>query len=178
MKFIVIFMCLFLVTSCSEESATSNTLVVKYANNGIGFNVPTGWQVTEDSIDNDARYLFVESAESAIVTINVFQKKFAPTFEDYVSSVTGTDKEFWSGLGSIEKGLVNEIEIALNGVKLIGYRHEFNVKALGLNVPHVADYVYFETSEKIAYISCQVAQEDLDKVKKDFNMILLNFIIE
>ena len=77
-----------------------------------------------------------------------------------------------------DKGEIVDSQIPIGNNVLKGYKYEFNLSVLGIDVPHVTEYYMFQSKTESAYISNQVAVEDLSKVTDGFIQILHNFDIQ
>ncbi|PWQ98418.1 hypothetical protein [Leucothrix arctica] len=58
----------------------------KYDKDGLVFEYPTGWNVIDDSTQDDVRYVFIESSDGAVSVIQVFNKEQSPTLEQFATS--------------------------------------------------------------------------------------------
>ena len=45
---------------------------LKYEKDGLSFSYPANWEVTEDFVSEDVRFVFVESPGDAIIKIEVY----------------------------------------------------------------------------------------------------------
>ena len=59
-----------------------------------------------------------------------------------------------------------------------GIRNQFSAKVMGIEMPHVQDFYAIESESRVAYLSSQVAEEDLEKVKDGFELIPKSFHFE
>ena len=58
----------------------------KYDKDGLVFEYPVGWNVIDDSTQEDVRYVFIESDEGAVSVIQVFKVDEAPTLDQFATS--------------------------------------------------------------------------------------------
>jgi len=168
---------LFCILTFGCERQADLTNVKKYAKDGVSFSIPGNWKVTEDINNHGFRYLFVETSGNAIITVNIYPKEHSISFQKYVEKIIeGSIKEF--PLGTRTKGTVSELASSFEGRTLHGYKNEFVVSLAGVNVPHEQVFYSFNSDLQIAYVSSQVATEDLSKVKNGFELVLSTFGIQ
>ncbi|GGY73796.1 hypothetical protein GCM10011613_18840 [Cellvibrio zantedeschiae] len=168
---------LFLAILCSCAAAEDKpNQIIGYSKNNISFSMPSNWKVTEDVGENSSRHIFVESPGTAMVMVNTYAKENAPSFKEYVVTITDrANKKFWLGLGSISNGKISEFKSSLNGREVTVFKNEYVAKIFGLSVPHVSEFYCFESESYIAYVSSQAATEDLPMVSSGFNLVLSTF---
>lgn len=68
-----------------------------------------------------------------------------------------------------------EIKKLINGNEVTVLKNEFSATIFGLSVPHVSEFYSFESDSYLAYVSSQVATEDLPLVSNDFDLLLSTF---
>jgi hypothetical protein len=58
----------------------------KYDKDGLVFEYPVGWNVIDDSTQEDVRYVFIESDDGAVSVIQVFKLDESPTLDQFATS--------------------------------------------------------------------------------------------
>jgi hypothetical protein len=137
--------------------------------------MPANWRVTEDEDDHGFRYLFVETPGDAIITMNVFPSDRSKPFKQFVETFIESSRKELTSHVSIEDAKLSEIETKLEDRTLLGYKSEFVVSLSRVDVPHQQVFYSFRSDTRVAYVSCQVAVEDLSKVEKGFELVLSTF---
>ena len=80
-----------LLTGCGEEGPdTGHTR--KYMNEGIEFEYPGNWEVTEDVQRGNLRYVFVESSGNGMVIIDIRPAEVAPEIRDFAEMLSEQKK--------------------------------------------------------------------------------------
>ena len=163
---IIILIAILVVSGCGEPKADIET-PKSYDNSGLTFNYPKNWTITEDIVEGEIRYVFVETPGDAIVIIQLLPKSDSGTVEEFSRSFSSEMVE------SISIGEVIEINFdALdlqNGYSRI--KEEFSISLLGEEVPLVRTYWSKDYEGLRCFIICQSAPEDLAKVAPGFDLI-------
>ena len=147
---------------------------VKYEKDNISFSYPKNWKVTEDVVQQEVRYLFVESPGDAMFVAQIYAKPDAVSLSEFVEWFSSHSKEEIP-IGNISESSFSDIEETAFSP---GIKESFSVSVLGGKVPHIREYYIRESSKKVAFLIAQAATEDLGKVEPGFNLILSSFIIE
>lgn len=156
------------------EKAADISSPVKYEKDNISFLYPRNWKVTEDVVQQDVRFLFIESPGDAILVAQIYAKNDAVSFSEFVEWFSSQSKEEIP-IGNIGKSSFSNIEgTAVSS----GIKEKFTISILGEKVPHIREYYIKESSKKVTFLIAQTATEDLDKVELGFNLILSSFIVE
>ncbi len=164
-----------LLVSC--EQAADVSVPVTYDQNGIYLQHPKNWKITEDAEQDDVRYMIVESPGDAIFIVQVYLAEDAVSINEYAEWFSD---EAIKETPVVERtvGEFNEIEATINGEKVTGLRQNFSIKVFNLDVPHVSEYYRVEKGNKVGFIICQAAQDDLKKVKTGFDLLINSFKLE
>lgn len=174
---LLVFCCLILV-GCSEKQADIEKQN-QYEKDELSFSYPGNWDVTEDSVTDGWRIIFIESPGDALMSIEVYANDESFELQEFVElSIDELRSAMPDMLNMSETIAINEIETNLTNSVLNGYRYEFSLSIIGIEVPHVNDNFMFTYKDKTAYISSQVATEDLEKVKNGFQLVLETFDLE
>ena len=175
LKHSILAIALCLVSACEREADLDN--LAEYSNGDMKFTMPGNWAVTEDVEEDGFRYLFIETSGDAIVVITAYPLEDSIPLRDYVDwTIESSVEEF--PIGSRDAGSVMEIRKPVADRVYGGFRNEFVVTLAGIEVPHTATYFGFATKRRAAYISTQVATEDLDKVDRGFDLVISTFELQ
>lgn len=178
MKYLNILVLLFFISACSEKPADMKNQL-EYKKGGMSFSYPANWEVTEDTENEDVRFVFVESPGNAIIKIEVYPKDQSFEIKEFVElDVEALIKEIPSILDLDGENEIKEVKTSINGTEFSGLRYEFNISIVNIDVPHVSESYSFSSHEKVAYLTNQVATEDLEKVNGGFKQVLSTFKIE
>ena len=175
MKFFNVLVLMFFISSCSEKEADVEHLL-EYEKDGLSFSYPANWEVTEDTESDYFRFVFVESPGNAIVKIEVYPVEDSFDLREFVDlDIEALINEIPSMIAVDGSNKVEEINTVINGAGFNGYRFDFNISIVNIDVPHVSEFYAFPSLKKVAYVTNQVAIEDLDKVEGGFKQVLATF---
>ena len=175
MKYLIILTLLCIMSACSEREADIRNQT-KYEKEGLTFTYPANWVVTEDIENEGGRFIFVESPGDAIVKIEIYPFDESFELKEFVElDIEGLAREI-PGILAMEGGNeIKEIKTSINGIDFSGYKYDFNVSIVNIDVPHVSEFYSFSSPNKVAYLTNQVASEDLEKVNTGFQLVLSSF---
>lgn len=162
-----------LLVGCIEKKAQVDN-PKSYSKEGVTFEYPRNWKVTEDTQQEGPRNIFVESPGSAILSIQIYTtdevieiQKFAKSFSAYAQeekSVDGIDAPVFSG---VDKSSGDEV-----------VTEQFSLILLGKKTPHTRIYQIKIAGNKKCFLIAQVADSNMDKVIKGFEQIFSSFKCE
>ena len=142
-----------------------------YEMNGVQFEYPGNWTVTEDTQVAGFRYLFVESPGDALVVVNLYPIGALSGVEDFARQFAGQTKS------EIPFGTVSDSRFG--SVERIGrydgLAEEFGIEVAGESVAHVRLYRYITVGETACFLVAQTATEDRDKVAGGFELVFQSF---
>jgi len=164
----------FLIAACSERPADLETKRI-YEKQGLSFSYPGNWEVTEDSVNEGVRFIFIESPGAAITKIEVYPKEESFDLKEFVELDIEAIKDGMPNILDLDDNNAEEIATSINGIKFDGYKYEFNISIVSIDVPHIAEFYLHSSELKNAYLTSQVAAEDFEKVKEGFGQILSTF---
>ena len=178
MKYLNILVLLFFISACSEDQADIKN-PLKYNKSDISFSYPSNWEVTEDTEIEGVRFIFIESSGDAITKIEVYSIDESYELKEYVElDIDAFVEEMPSMITVDGDNEIEEINTSIKGVEFNGYKYEFDISVVGIDVPHVSEFYSFYSPQKAAYFSSQVAVEDLEKVKDGFEQLLSTFSLK
>lgn len=168
-----------LLPGADADAAADTSASTTYAKDGLSFNKPSGWKVSEDVSNDGVRYLFVEAPGYALVGVNVFPTKQSKTFKAYVQYMIAQAVEGAASAGAKRsKGSLKEVRTTINGRTFQGYRNDFTVTFGSAVVPHTQTIYTFKSAQNTAFASFQAAKEELPAAKEGFDLVLSTFKID
>ena len=176
MKYTAILLLCISIVACEKQNNTGTTST--YKNNGISFTFLNNWKVTEDVNKTDLRHIYIEDPEYSMLTIQIYSIKEALNLNDYVK---------WYSEYSNEKTLMvlrltstySNITSKNNTKPIKGIREHLSAsQSITATLPYIREYFRIRKSNKVAFIICQAAKEDFNKVKAGFELIIRSFSIE
>jgi len=171
-----IFVLLF-ISSCSEKQADIiNTKIYEVAH--LSFSYPANWEVTEDIENEGVRFLFIESPGDAIIKVEVYDNGESFDLKEFVRLDIDAFKQEVPSILNLAEGKITPISRQYNQKEFNGYRYEFNISIANIDIPHVSDFFISVSPKKTAYITNQVAIEDLGKVSSGFKLVLSSFKLQ
>lgn len=164
--------------ACSERLADLDKPKT-YQQDGVSFVYPGNWKVTEDTTIENARFIFLESTAEAIIKVEIYPFDESYELEEFVElDIESLNEEYPKMFNISNSHAVSPTVTSLANVDLEGFKYEFTISLLGVDVPHVSSYYQFNSETQAAYISQQVSVEDLGKVVGGFHLVLESFKIE
>ena len=167
---------LFLFLSGCEKAADISS-PLKYSQDKLSFSHPGNWKMTQDEMQNNFRFIFVESPGDAIMTILVFPEKGDESLQDFASRFSASAREA-TPVGTLSEGVFTEKERIFKNKKLKGLHEKFSITLLGTDVPHIREFYSIESKNAVAYLIPQTASEDAQKTEPGFELILSTFSIQ
>ena len=160
---------------CSEKRADVDDNE-RYKRNGISFDYPGNWKVTEDTEIDGFRYLFVETPGDAIVKVEIYANKDSFSLLDFVHLDIESFNSEMKGIFKVgEKSEIAATKKTVGNNVFDGYEQKFDITILGVEVPHIKEFYLLKSDTVSAYIVYQVVTEDLGLVEGGFAQILGSF---
>ncbi len=150
------------VVGCWERQADVSS-PQSYSKQGLSFQYPGNWKVTDDENFDFFRYLFIESPGDAIVIIQIFGREDALGLKEFSADFADGAKEDYT-LGSISESSFQMADDYLE--------EQFSITILNETVPHLRRYMRLEFGQKLCFVIFQVADEDLEKAAPGFQLIV------
>jgi hypothetical protein len=152
-----------LLSACTEPKAkTSNPK--HYSNDGLSFNYPENWQVTEDEKTSNLRYLFVETPGDAIVLFQFYGMENDMPLLEYCQTFSEGAKEE-TPVGSVSSPIFKEF--SENKIE-----EKVSITVLNEVIPHRREYLKYTYDDEVCFLIFQVAEEDLNNTKNGFDLIV------
>ena len=153
----------------------------EYRKDDLAFAHLSNWKITEDKTTVtsgiETRYLSIEGSDNAILILNKFPNQSSTTLEDYVQEVQKLSnseiKEMTGGYDVVKIGEAQTSPTAaqIGGVPRAGLLRDFDIKALGIPVPHRAEHYLIEIGDAKWFITAQAPKEDWNSVNEGFQTI-------
>ncbi len=137
-----------------------------YAKDGLTFQVPGNWSVTEDEDFPTHRFVLVEEPGNALVVMQLF-----PFHQP--ADIAALARDFAASTAIASKPWPQESTFGTPGTAG-GYetlREAFTLRVLASTVPHTRDYRLKAYGDRMCFIVAQVADEDRANVKSGFEQI-------
>jgi hypothetical protein len=166
----LVFVSLWLV-GCGERSAEIDNPRA-YNNAGLEFEYPRNWKVTEDIQQGELRYLFVESPGNALLIIQIVSADDALDIQDFAKSFTQSAKEE-TPIGNFTGSVFGSVNKS-GGYEIL--TEQLSIALLGEKIPHTRTYRRKPVANRVCFIIAQVADEDLLKVTKGFELVFSSFM--
>lgn len=151
----------------SSEPKADTSSPKHYAKDGLAFDYPANWRVTEDSVEANGRYLFVETPGEAIVAVLITPASQAAdlaeasqNYSDMAASSTP--------IGTIHGGSFGPVSRSGDYEKRT---ETFTITVLSESVPHTRIFYRRVVGPEACMIVQQVADEDLSAVSAGFEQV-------
>jgi len=152
--------------SCGGKKADT-AHPITYRKDGLSFQMPGNWRVTEDASEEGIRYLFVEEPGDAIVVVQLLGADDALGIAEYARSFAEQAKE-GTDVGTLSASTFSRAGEA-GGYETL--RETFHMTLLGVTVPHTRDYRRRLFGDQVCFLVAQVSDEDRGLVTGGFRLI-------
>ncbi len=139
-----------------------------YAKDGLQFEMPGNWEVTEDAEAGPFRYLFVEEPGDALVVVQLFPaadaadlRGYAEGFSKQSAAATKTGTLSASSFGNVSTS---------DGYEML--TETFSISLMGETVPHTRNYRRKVCGAHVCFVIAQVADEDRADVVAGFTQLV------
>jgi hypothetical protein len=174
-KSVILLVMTFAISACEQGADLENTKF--YSKSELSFNYPGNWSVSEDSVVDDVRFIFIESPGAGMMKIEIYNEKDAFELRGFAElDIDALIGEMYSVIKITRPKSLTDFEKKVDGKIFKGLMYEMNMTILGLDVPHVTEVFMFMSDNKSAYLSSQVAIEDRDLVSGGFELIYSSFV--
>src|SRR4029450_6866975 len=157
-----------------------------YSRDGISFDYPRNWSVTEDVVqpgDSQFRYLFVESPGSAIVIVQRHKPASDQSVEEFAADFqrnAAKETKDLARIGSLTLfnaggGSTGSVHSVVAGTLREGVEQHFSVSAAGEQVPHMFRAFKVDTGTATTFLLVQSSTEDWNLVAPGFDLIFTSF---
>ncbi|GLX76671.1 hypothetical protein tinsulaeT_00110 [Thalassotalea insulae] len=150
-----------------------------YQHDGVCFEFPELWEVTDDDGDEIIRAINIECPNDGYYSIDIYNLEQAPSLESYIERSL---KYFINELPfhcKIKGQPIREIEHAVNqNTETEGLKLKFTVRAFFiLKIGYINSYFRVVSGNKVSFISSQYPNESAVESEDGFNKILSSYTI-
>lgn len=179
MMMMMMTMVLLLAGLAQPALAAPNTTT--YSKDGVSFEHPAGWKVTEDSVAQDEtrlRSIDLEGPDEAVVTIMLSPFLKDQGIEAFAATIAKGRTDAEKAVGAIAQQLrygpstTAPITRNVAGQENKGVSQRFVISLLGQKLPHEARFFKAPLEGTTAIIMTQVADESAKAVEPGFTMAL------
>lgn len=173
-KFVVLLMMTFVIAACENGADLDN--VKSYKNAELSFNYPGNWDVTEDSIVDEVRFIFVESPGAGLMKMEIYNQENAFELREFAElDIDALAGDMYAVIKVSKPNSIMDLEKEVAGRTFKGLMYKTNMSILGLDVPHMTELFEFPSDNKTAYLSGQLTIEDSHLVLPGFDLIVSSF---
>jgi hypothetical protein len=174
----ILFALLFLVPLLACEKNAEISTPKKYNKEGISFNYPSNWEITEDAFSDGVYQISVETPGNAIFLMMIYKEtnavvpldKFSKLFSEAFAEVLFLGKSSTSSFTPVTR-----VKKQWNSA---GIREKFDISILKLVIPYEREFHSIKKSGKVGYLISQAEVEEMPHVEPGFNLIRETFLIE
>jgi len=153
----------------------------RYQKDGLSFEHPEGWQVTND-LQKRARTVTVMGPAHAVLTISVFAPHLDVSLDTFVNAASkargdGVKKELTVAgvnLGGETPATApaTPIKRSVAGKQVRGYEEHFTIEGVSVPVPHTSEYLIFKVGDRAVIVMEQVADKERHRATSGFQRIV------
>lgn len=169
-----------LLAALAQQSALAAPNVL-YSKDGLSFEHPAGWKVTEDSVAQDEtrlRSIDLEGPDDAVVTFNISPYLQGQNIEGFAATIAKSRGESEKSDGAIAQQLryspatTAPITRTVAGRENKGVSQRFVISLLGQKLPHEARFFKANLGGTTAIVMTQVAEEYAKATESGFALVL------
>lgn len=161
-----------LLSGCGEPAADV-AVAKKHHQDGIAFQHPGNWKVTEATATDGFHHVMVETPGDALVIVQVFPADSAATLKEYADAFSAAAAEE-APFGVVSKSKFAELDPNEGWSRL---KETFIIQVLGVEAAHTRLYHARDFGNWRCFVLCQTADEDWSKVEAGFRQVVSSVII-
>lgn len=161
-----------MLSGCGEPAADV-ALPEKHHRDGISFQHPGNWKITEATVVEGFHHVMVETPGDALVIVQVFPADGAATLKEYADAFSAAASEEVP-FGAVSKSKFAELDPQDGWSRL---KETFIIQVLGVKVAHTRLYHARDFGKWSCFVLCQTADEDWPKVEPGFSQIVSSLSI-
>ncbi|KLN61794.1 hypothetical protein WH96_05740 [Kiloniella spongiae] len=165
----------FALFSCEEQADLSNSQA--YTKDGVSFTLPGNWTVVEDIVEENFRYISIESSGDAVAGISLFYNGVRIELEDYIDLIIESFNDELP-VGSRNRGEVFEFTPDNTENIARAIRNQFAITLASVEVPHTSDFYEMKTDRDYVIIFTQVSDQDKHLVQQGFDQLINSFVVD
>ncbi|MFN9472369.1 hypothetical protein [Acidovorax sp.] len=163
---------------CQPALAAPNAT---YSKDGVSFEHPAGWKVTEDTVAQDEtrlRSIDLEGPDDAVVTFNISPYLNGQNIEAFAATIAKSRNDSEKGAGAIAQQLrysaptTAPLTRNVAGQDNKGVSQRFVISLLGQKLPHEARFFKANLGGTTAIVMTQVAEEYAKATEPGFTLVL------
>lgn len=177
-SFFAVFILLSAILACGKfEKVTKQ----EYRKDNLAFTHLSNWKITEDTASStdgiETRYISIEGADDAILLLTRFPAEVPTTLEEYVGEIQKASndeaKKMTGGYDVVTFGdaKMSPATAQIAGAARTGLLREFDIKAIGIPVPHRAEHFLIENGAEKWFVVAQASKENWNGVREGFQTI-------
>lgn len=175
MKHLKLLFLLLSLSACVEKPADIKNRL-QYKNDGISFFYPGNWEVTEDTVVEAVRFIFIETPGDAIMKIEIYPIDQSFELKEFVElDIEALINRTPEILNLAKDNEIAEVKTSIRGIEYSGLKYELGISILGVDIPHVSEFYALHSNDNVAYLVSQVAKDDLRRVNVGFKLVLSSF---
>jgi hypothetical protein len=155
-----------LLSGCGEPEADM-AVSKKHLKDGIAFQHPGNWKITEATAEEGFHHVMVETPGDALVIVQLFPADGAATLKEYADAFSAAATEE-APAGVVSKSKFAELDPKEGWSRS---KETFVIQVLGVKVNHTRLYHARDFGHRRCFVLCQVADEDLSKVEEGSSQI-------
>ena len=151
----------------------------RYEKDGISFEYPGNWKLTEETIEENGitvNNITVESAGNALLMVQTFEPavplELATHFEVVMNGMQEAVDKQVGGLAEGARGAVTDFQRQFLGEQRPGKRGEITVSILGEKVPGVVSMFVAVLEDRTVLLFSTVPDADRAKVEPGFDQVI------
>lgn len=152
---------------CSEQPATVDE-PKSYTQDGLSFDYPGNWRVTEDNQEKGVRDLSIETPGNALMIIQIYSEDCAVEILEFAKLFARATKKS-APIGNISDSEYDSVS-EFSGYEELTER--LTVTMLGQQLPYTREYWMKSFSERVCYIIASVTDEEQSLVAEGFDLVV------
>ena len=169
-----------MVLAITATCALKKVVAEKYEKDGLSFTHFSNWVIKEDKLlaEGKARLITIEGPENAVLTLSRFSAANLISLESYARTLANQRKEaLKKQLGGVvplseEASETGPATMNIAGENRVGLSQKFNIRLLGIDVPHVANFFMVEHGGYQWILMIQAPAEKWNRVESGCQKIL------
>ncbi len=149
-----------------------------YNKQGLSFQYPGNWKLTEGEPDGNYSYINIKSPGNALMMVLYFKDLESPMVLINIAQTMSSMFKEELKLGSMREEDFKGIEGVVSSNYVKGVRETFVLDMYGTVVPHHRDYYKAERSNDVVLFLSQAADEDSEIAETGFEFIRNTFRFE
>lgn len=150
-----------------------------YDSPAMHFTYPGNWKIDGRTDNDGVEQVTLQTGNSQLVIITVFKQKTGTTLEEFAQMTSDERAKNVDDLLSVrgvklaeqKNGEFNDVSVSVGKKKYKGISEKFNIRLLGIDVPHIAAYFALNQAEREIVYIIQSPEKEWEALKRDFSAI-------